>query len=536
MAKLQQPVADPAPSRDEPPKQPAPPEVERVGKTTAPKPRHDVGLAWLVLLGLVILASLPLLIDLNTPGVWTESEAFSVAISSETMQRKTPLADGETSLQSWTPVYQGESRWDLPPGTTWLHLLMYTGTPTDEAVVVDTNDTTWVARARLGSVVIALLFVAAVFWAGYSIGGLPAGVISGLVAMTMPLLIGFGRHANPHVVATAWSALSIAGALWAMRPLRTAPSLIRQLLGWTTCGVGLGLATLTLGPVAVPGTLLCTIILAMCCPRRIGHIMGLIASTALAALLLMPWAMHVHGHDPPVYQDWLGQLKPDFGQIGFGELFGRAGWRISLAAALSGLWLIWLVPALIQPFSTSTGSARRRLMLGWGWLVAALLLMAFAPGETKLSGLLLAVAPASVGIGLIIQQFHDLSAEGRHARLWQLGKWLSCVSMIVFAIALPVTGYLLNHQPQAVAWLPSTEYALLAKMHWSFWAGTAVSLLLVSILATRFALNNHPGRTTSCLAIWLLILFGLAAIPMSRSEHLNTIYKPPVEVERSARL
>jgi 4-amino-4-deoxy-L-arabinose transferase-like glycosyltransferase len=535
MAKLQQAKTDPPTGRDEQPAQQSP-TVDRVAKTKAPKPRHDVGLAWLVLLGLLILAALPLLIDLNTPGVWTEQEALSVAISSETMQRKTPLADGETSLQNWTPVYQGESRWDLPPGGTWVHLLMYAGIAADPPSEANANEMQWVARARLGSVIMALLFVAAVFWAGYSIGGLPTGSISALVAMTMPLLFGFGRHANPHIAASAWSALSIAGALWAMRPLRTSPSLIRQLIGWMTCGVGLGLATLTLGPVAIPGTLLCTVVLAMCCPRRIGHIMGLIASTALAVLLLMPWAMHVHGHDSEVYQQWLGQLRPDFGQAGWGETFSRAGWRISLAAAISGLWLIWLIPALIQPFSTSTGSARRRLMLGWGWLVAAMLLVAFAPGETKLSGLLIAIAPASVAVGLVIRQYHDLSAEGRHARLWLLSKWLTCGTMLMLAIALPLTGYLLNHQPQAVQWLPSSEHSLLATMHWSFWAGAAAALLLASALATRFALHNHPGRTSACLAVWMLILLGLAAIPMSRSEHLNTPQDAPIDVTRSARL
>ncbi|MFK7789052.1 MAG: hypothetical protein AB8C95_06080 [Phycisphaeraceae bacterium] len=526
MAKLKQPAAEPAPSRDEQPAQ-TPAKVERVAKPTAPKPRHDVGLAWLVLLGLLIVASLPLLIDLQTPGVWTEAESRSVAISSETMQRQAPIADGETSLQSWTPIYQGESRWDLPPGTTWLHLVTYFGVTADSPSVDNPIGPQWVSRARLGSVLMALLLIAAIFWAGYSIGGLSTGSISAMVAMTMPLLLGFGRHANPSIAAAAWSALSIAGALWAMRPLRTSPSLIRQLVGWMTCGIGLGMAALTLGPIAIPGTLLCTIALAMICPRRIGHIMGLIASTVLAVLILMPWAMHVHGHDPDVYQQWLNQLKPDWAQVGFGPLISRAGWRLGLAGMLSGLWLIWLIPALTQPFSSSTGSARRKLLLGWGWLVMSLLLVAFAPGETKLAGLLLMTASASVAIGLTVQQFHDLSAEGRHARFWLVGRWVTCGSMIALAIALPLLGYLLSHQPDTVQWLPDAERSLFAKMHWSFYAGTAVALLLASILATRFAIHNHPGRTCASLAIWLLIFLGLAAIPMSRSEHLNTTYDPP---------
>lgn len=526
MAKLRQPATGSAPSRDVQAAS-TPPPVERISKPTAPKPRHDVGLAWLVLLGLIALASLPLLIDLQTPTVWTEQEALSVAISAETMKRQAPLTDGETSLQSWTPVYQGESRWDLPPGTTWLHLMTYFGMVTDTASVENPNDMQWVRRARLGSVLMALLFIAAVFWAGYSIGGLPTGSISAMVAMTMPLVLVFGRHANPSITAAAWSALSIAGALWAMRPLRTAPSLIRQLVGWMTCGIGLGLAALTLGPIAIPSTLLCTIVLAMISPRRIGHIMGLIASTALAVLVLMPWAMHVHGHDPEVYQQWLSQLKPDWGQIGFGQVLSRASWRLALAAILSGLWLVWLITALTQPFSTSTGGARRKLLLGWGWLITELALVVFAPGEPGTTGLLLIVAPASVSVALTMQQFHNLSAEGRHARLWLIGKWVTCSSMLLLAIALPLLGYLLSYQPDTVQWLPDIERPLFAKMHWSFYAGASVALLLASILATRFAIHNHPGRTCASLAAWLLVFLGLATIPASRSEHLNTTYDPP---------
>ena len=126
-----------------------------------------------------------------------------------------------------------------------------------------------------------------------------------------------------------------------------------------------------------------------------------------------------------------------------------------------------------------------------------------------------------------MQQFHDLSAEGRHARFWLVGRWLTCGSILLLAVALPLLGYLLSHHPDTVQWLPSSEHSLFAKMHWSFYAGAGVALLLASVLATRFAIHNHPGRTSASLAVWLLILFGLAAIPMSRSEKLNTTYDPP---------
>lgn len=504
--------------------------AERPTKTTAPKPRRDVGLAWLVVLGLVVLAAVPLGIEIHRPAVWTPEEALSIAISSETLKRKDPISDADTSLQSWTPVYQGISRWDLPPAGTWLHQVAYMGHPVD-ANLPPTSRPDWalVTRGRIASAVMALVFVAGVFWAGHCIGGVTTGAVSALVAMTMPLVIGFGRHATPDSAALAWSTLSIAGALWAMRPLRASPSLGRQLVGWLVSGAALGLAALTAGPTALPATLLCTIALAMVCPRRVGHVMGILASSAVAALMLTPWVLHVLDHDANIYRAWMDELTPGAPGEGLASIFQRAGWRLSLAAALCGLWLIWLIPAVTQPFSTSTGKARRKMLLGWVWLVTAALLLAFAPGKADLAGLLLAAAPASVAIGLVVQQFHDLSAEARHARLWLICRWVTCAIMAALSIAVPATAFLTHAQPELVAWLPRLEQDLLRPMHWSFYAGTAVALTLASVLAFRFAIANHPGRTTACLALWMIILFSTAAIPASRGELLNTPANPPPE-------
>lgn len=500
--------------------------IEHLSKRTAPKPRRDVGLAWLVLLGLIVLASVPLLIDLSQPGTWSEREALATAISMETHQRKTPLTDGQTSLDAWTPVYQGVSRWDLPPGGVWVHQVMYLGSNTNTSPNDEDQRQALLLRARIGSVLMALLFVAAVYWAGHSIGGVTTGTLSAVAAMTMPLTIGFGRHATADSATLAWSTLSIAGALWAMRPLRASPALTRQAIGWLVCGLALGLAALTAGPRAIPATMLCTIALAMLCPRRIGHIMGLFASIAVGALVIAPWAMHVHDHDPNVWQIWINELSPDLIQNSLIETLQRAGWRLSLAATACGLWLVWLIPAVSQPFSTSTGKARRKMMLGWSWLIAAATLIAFAPGETRLATSLLAVAPVSVALGLVIQQFHDLSSEGRHARLWLVCRWIACGLMLVLAIGLPLLGYLLNNRPDLVTILPELRQPLLATMHWSYYVGAAIALLLATGLAIRFALGHHPGRTAACLAAWLLIAYSLAVIPIARGPLLSIPASP----------
>lgn len=524
---LNKPAADMAqgPQADEP-----------ISKASLPEPRRDGGLAWLVLLGLVILAAVPLGIELQRPATWTQREALATAISAETLARKTPINDGQTSLDAWTPVYEGESRWDLAPGGIWLHQVMYLGQKAKKIPGENRATDHWLlTRARIGSILMALLFVATVYWAGHSIGGVMTGTLSALTAMTMPLLVGFGRHATADSAAIACSTLSIAGALWAMRPLRATPSLTRQLIGWLVCGIGLGLATLVAGPKAIPATVLCTIALAMACPRRFGHIMGLITSTSIAALMLTPWVLHVHDHDPEIWRAWVGELTPALLENGWMQTLKTAGWRISLSVAACGLWLIWLIPAVSQPFSTSSaGNPRSKMLLGWVWLLLATLLLAFAPGPTRTTGLLIAIAPASVAIGLVMQQFHDLSAEARHARLWLICRWIACTAMIALALALPSLGYLLNHRPELVDWLPCPDQPLLATMHWSFYAGAGVVLLLIAVLACRFAYANHPGRTTASLAVWLIIAYSLAAIPLTRSPLMNTAADPPTGARMDA--
>ncbi|MFN3165831.1 MAG: ArnT family glycosyltransferase [Phycisphaeraceae bacterium] len=515
---------------------PKPEPAERLARTTTPKPRRDVGLAWLVVLGLVVLAAAPLLIDLNQPALWSEQEALAFAISTETHTRKTPVTDAQTSLDAWTPVYEGASRWDIAPGGVWLHQVMYTGLDAtgsaDEAGVRQRM----LLRARLGSVLMALLFVAAVFWIGHSLGGVSTGALSAAVAMTLPLVIGFGRSATPDAAALAWSTLSIAGALWAMRPLRASPALTRQLIGWLVCGAALGLAALTAGPRAVPTTLLCTVVLAMLCPRRVGHVMGLIGSTAIAALFVTPWALHVHDHDPNVWQMWVNELTPDVAEVGVVQVLHRAGWRLSMSATLAGLWLVWLIPAVAQPFSTSTGKARRKLMLGWAWLVTSAVLVALAPGPTRLATLLVTVAPASVSIGLVMQQFHDLSAEGRHARLWLVCRWIAAGSMLVLAVGLPTLAYLLSYRPDLLHALPELKRPLLLPMELAYYIGAAVALLLASGLFVRFAVGHHAGRTVACLALWLLTVFTLGIIPIARGPLLNSPAELPDPAPPSASL
>ncbi|MEM9019072.1 MAG: hypothetical protein AAGC44_00795 [Planctomycetota bacterium] len=486
--------------------------------TVRPSRRRDAGTAWLVLLGLLVLATLPLTIELLRPAVFDAREQLAVSIAVETWQRNTAYTSPEHMLAPWTPVIQGRPDVERPPATTWLHVIALRRTmepgmePVAQALL-------W---CRIIGVGMTLLLIASVYWAGHSMGGVLTAAMSGLVALSMPVLMFVGRLGTGDVHLAAWVALSIAGALWAMRPMRRSPALPRQFMGWLVCGTGLGMATLTAGPVAIPPVVLPLAAMSMICPRRLGHALGVIAALAVAVLVVTPWSIHVHETMPDGWRQWVGAMEPA-GFKGEWAVYGQTvGWRASVTLAVLGFWALWLVPGLLQPFSTSTGEARGPMAVGWSWFVTTALLMLLAPGPALVRPLLLLIAPASLMIGQVMRQYHDLSGEGRHARLWRTSRLLTLTATGVLSIGLPL---LAVFEPQLPAWTTQwlgTRRSLMVPMHPGYWVGAGVALLLIATLAGRFALANHPGRALAGWSAWVVVLAVLLIVPLARGELMET--------------
>ena len=483
-----------------------------------PSRRRDAGTAWLVLLGLLALAALPLVVELFQPVVFDAQEDRAVAVAVETWRRNVAYTDPEHLLDPWTVVHQGEPRPEYPPASTWLHVIALRRTM-ESGMDPNAQALLWVRIIGVGA---TLLLIASVYWAGHSIGGVLTASMAGLVALSMPVLVFFGRLGSGDVHLAAWVALSIAGALWAMRPMRRSPSLLRQFSGWLVCGVGLGMATLTAGPVAIPPVVLPLAVMSLICPRRLGHTLGIIAALAVAVLVVTPWSIHVHESMPEGWRQWVATMQPE-GLRGQWAIYGQTvGWRASIALAVLGLWTLWLVPGLLQPFSTSTGEARRSMTLGWSWFVCTAVLMLLAPGQAGFRPLLLLIAPAALMIGQVMRQFHDLSSEGRHARLWRTSRLLTLVVTGVVSLGLPAASMF---EPQLPAWATQwlgTPLNLFMPMHPGYWAGAALALLLIAVLAGRFALANHPGRALAGWSVWVVVLSVLLTIPLARGEFMKT--------------
>jgi len=476
-------------------------------KTTRPSqlppvPRPDLrrraNAALLMLL--LALGALPLLTGLSQQASDHPREIQALAIADETWRHQAQFqADGLT-LDRLVPFYQQTPVLDQPPGMTWLTVLAFA--PLDPETVTPQTQR---FRARLVSVTMSLVTIAAVFWAGLSLGGLRTAVLASLVVLANPLLVVHGRLATADAAATGWAMLSLAAALWAIRPLRPAPKVLRQALGWGWCGVALGLATLTRGPGIVPQVMLPLLLIGMLGSRRLTHLFGLAAAGAIAGLMTIPWAIYVHQQDPHVWSHGLELVRPP---TDLSVLAGAVGARSVALLAGSGVWGLLVVAALVAPWTTKNRPARRAMMVGWVWAVAAIGLVLLGPvfGETGWSdlagGVLLAVPALSLATGQLLQRVGDVARAGEVSPLWKR----VALPTAAVVLAASIVGPLVMHQSSPA----------MATMHAAYWAGAAAALILIGGLATRWALRPFPGRAVASWSVWTVAATTLVMIPVSQ--------------------
>ncbi|MEE9213116.1 MAG: hypothetical protein V3U29_10735 [Phycisphaeraceae bacterium] len=492
----------------------APAADDRPSRTiTGPPPRAGRTGTWLLLLLCLIVAAPALLIDLNRPDAIDPAETKTLATASHTRMHQAELPDSVGwSGERLTPTLNHQPQLQTPPGVTWLQLAAVVDLGRDD---LDTDDL--VLRGRLVSVAFALVTIAAVFWAGLSIAGLPTAAFAALVCAANVVFIHHARLASGAVVQVALTTLSIAAALWAIRPLRPSASILRQGIGWGVCGLALGAAMLAAGPVAAPAVALPIFLMLMLGPQRLSRLLGLTAALAISVLVIVPWVAYVHDHDPDVYRLWLTRINPLSAPPA--TLAATAAQRTALGLLALLPWTLWLIGAIAQPFSASSKGSRRRLFLGWLWFAAATLMVLIVPAadhdrRAAFAQCLWVVPAAAVFIGQLFAQYADLAGEGRFPRLWRLLRWphmaLLLVASVVVLVAPNLQTVLIEHgliaDPIVSTWRP-----------W-FWISLSAVLLCLVVLGLRWAMQQYPGRTLVCWAAWAIVLGAIIAFPLSLSE------------------
>lgn len=481
---------------------------------STPPPRRARVTAWLVLAGCVLLAAVPLAVDLGRPAVIHEHEARSVATAVETWRHQLQWAYADRLFETLVPTYNSEAQLEAPPGTTWAHMIAFRllGGDPERAGTAQL-----VLAGRAVSMGAGLLVVAGIFWIGLTIGGLRTATLAGLIVAAHPLLLYHSRLATTEMPRVALMVLTLAAAIWAIGPLTMRGTLWRHGGGWALTGLALGLAVLTGGPTMLPLIIVPMLLFFVMYPHRLSHLMGLVAAGIIAILVTTPWLLYVHEQDAEVWQRWTAELIPAW--IDEPALLGEvATHRLGLLMLVTLPWTAWLVAGLIQPFSTSSAGARLRMMLGWMWFVPVALLLLAAPGEPTMLQMLLIVPAAALLTGQVVRQFSDLSHEGRHARMWRLLRWPHAFVLMFASVALPGTGHLQEGMVRA-GWLPGE---VVQPMPAWYWVALGLVLMLLTILSMRFAERHRPGRTIACWAIWVLVAAACVAGPVARGPMIDS--------------
>lgn len=519
----------PAGKKTRKPKQTPNPASATPGQTkpkTRALPSRDRPMAWLVLILTLALGAIPIYIYLDADRVLNDTQTQARELAEQTWHHRHMMYRGEVTLESLVPISQGQPQLDRPPGAAWLYQFALASL---DPMTATSTDITY--QLRLLSAAFALLTIAAVFWAGFSVGGLTTAALSSLTLLACPVLVYFARQGTADAPLLGMQTLGVAAALWALRPLRPSPSLPRQAIGWAVSGVALGAAVLTGGLPAVPAVLLPILVITVMCPNRISHLLGLLAAMFIAGLMVMPWAMYVHNQDNHIWEIWVSGLWPksleSFTTFG-GAVYDRGLWGLVLVLP----WTFWLLGSIAQPFSASSSGVRRRVFIGWAWLLCVSLLAVTGPGDGGPAGMLIVLPAACVLIGQCLRLYSDRSAEGRHARIWRHVRWAHLLFCIAVSIALPTGMYFQD----ALIERGILSYPIIAEMPWFFWAGLGISLVLITMLGTRYAWRHYPGRAVVCWSVWSVVLMSVMLIPLTRGPLMNPPAALPPDQEPSGQV
>ncbi|WP_432797408.1 ArnT family glycosyltransferase [Poriferisphaera sp. WC338] len=488
---------------------PSQPSTTRPVDLSTPPRRRSKLTIWLLLIFSLCVVAAPIYLDLNRGDVIFAEEARAISTSSETLRRLYLVPPEGFTLEPFVPVYNGEQLLHAPPAGTWLQMIGYWLSDLWGQVEYPQQ---YITSARLTSAGFALLALAAVYWAGFSIGGnvLTALFATGILASN-PIFLHYARLGTSDMPTLAFMMLSIAGALWSVRPLRPTAVLERQAIGWSLCGLSLGMAILTGGPALAAQILFPLLIIMILCPHRASHLLGLLASILIAALLITPWVLYVHEQAPEGWMLWLQDVAPtDLHTLQhIGALLGI---RLLTLLLITLPWMFWLIGGIVQPFSTSSSGARLRMFLGWTWYLTMIVLVLMQPNEQILSTALLTLPVFAILVGQMFRQYTELAAEGRFARFWRILRWPHIGLLLIISIMAPLALYL---EPILIRYGYTTTI-FSQDMHWTYWAGVGTALIGLLFVGSRSAIKNYPVGAVIFWAVWGISAYTTIMIPFVR--------------------
>lgn len=454
---------------------------------TLPHERYSRLRVWLGLLLTLAVCLPPLLVNLPAADITGSDEAAVLLRSRETWQRH---HSGEP-LAYVIPTANGEQVLHEPPMAVWLNMLAWSGLDPEAA-----SAETLLHRARLMSIAMALLAVLATYWAGVSVGGGPVAWLAALALGSSVLFIYQARLATNESIVLGLATLSMAGALWAMRPLKPTAWVGRRVVGWLISGLALGAAILTIGFAAAAFVLPPLIAAIMLTPqRRVGNTIGLLFALILGVIVAVPWYLYVlDTHRVPDAWERL------VGHMALPEHLFVLTWAHGRSMVTFFPWIVFLLGALCQPFLRADSERRRQLLIAWWWFLLVFIVVSIPAAEHP--RYLVPILPA---VALMVGQlwaYHDtLAVNRRHdpgVNWLRVPHWLVLLGVSIGGAVF----VLLQARLVAAGRLSNIELAGLAPWLVVLWA-TLLGAIAVAGAAMHF--RWQPRRAAYATVVWMLL-------------------------------
>jgi len=492
--------------------------------TIPPAPTHRLR-TWLLLLLGLLAVSPPLLIDFDRADATESAEQYALATAGSTWRMQ-----AEEGGWAWlVPHHNGQPSVSTPPLSVWVNLLAWADLDPQAA-----DPDRLLARSRLTAVAFALLALASTYWAGVSVGSIRVAIAALLAAGTSVIFVRQGRLAAPDTYLMGFVALSIAGGLWAMRPIKSSSGFDRRVVGWLICGLALAAAILVKGFHGVPLVVVPLACMALVSPyRRVGNVIGVLFAVSCAVLAAAPWFIYVIQQSEALgLEQPVDRLFADFPLLGRGLVAAESPQPVWHALGLLGLvfpWTIWLIGALVQPWARGKGQRRRQLLLGWSWFLAGFALLAgFGPRHPRE---MVALVPA---IGVMVGQlwaFHMRLAD-EHERdpgvNWlRIPHW---VMLGVGSILLPL--FVLWPEPiltQLQRWFgePDVIRPQLEGLGPAAAAVWALAMVGLTALGAWWHLRWRPRLALAMSSVWAIVLLTVFVYGFVRSFHGTAVERVP---------
>lgn len=465
-------------------------------RVVIPPDPHNRRHIWLMLVISLLVCLLPLVIDLGAADTTRTMEKITLLTSRETWQ--TSVSEGIEAAM--LPTWNGRPRIAKPPLNVWMNMLAWSDL--DPQTV---NADTLVWRARIVGVIMALIALAATFWAGMSLGDVRVASLATMVTGTMLIFMRQGRIGSYDTHLLGWATLAVASGLWAMRPLKPTSRLGRRVLGWLFAGLALGAGTLCKDQIAVVVVvlpLLATIVLTR--HRRIDNIIGLLFALGLGYLFYAPWFLFIQENVPDAVELIGRNLRA-------GRREFQPPWYYLGLFGLVFPWTVWLIGALFQPFVRAAGERRRQLLIAWLWFVV--LFVFFSIPGAKQQRYIVPLLPAA---GLMVAQvwsWHAQQAsEGRQdtgVNVLRIPHWIMLLGgSIALPLMLvwdePIVDWL-NIQFQQWGWHAELDHLYFPDMPVALAALIGLVMLSLAVMGAYWHAQWKPTLAALATVLWMVV-------------------------------